>query len=160
MPRYIDQSDINFIFSKLKQKGILPAGVLAGYITNGGSLPTTRPDGNKLENYDYVHVDENSTLPFTIDGFEITALSDILYYDDDRWYLCKDASSIAAMEAKRYAEDAGKYATQAGNSAVEAITAAAQAKNVVWKGTREEYNQLSHIDPNCIYFITNEKYEV
>jgi len=65
-------------------------------------------------------------------------------------------ASTSANNASVSATAASNYKTQAGNSAVEAAEYAEEAKNVVWKGTQEQYNALTTINPNCIYFIVNE----
>lgn len=128
-------------------------GEFIGYVTKGGSFPTTKPDGSALKDFDYVHPDEASEFPFTIDGVTFNTKNDLGYYEKNKWYLGAGGAGISVAEAKQYANQAGNYATQAGNKAVEAVNAADRAEAVCWKGTQAEYNALTSINPNTIYFI-------
>ena len=43
-------------------------GLFLGYVSKGGSFPTTRSDGSALQNEDYVKPSRSSEFPFEIDG--------------------------------------------------------------------------------------------
>lgn len=75
-------------------------GVLVGVVSDSDTaFPTKRPDDTPLENQDYVMVDANSTLPFTIDTVTFTAITDTAFYFEGAWYL-KPYSGVLSVNGK------------------------------------------------------------
>lgn len=56
------------------------SGIFVGFVTNGGSFPTTRLDGSALQEEDYVRPVATSTFPFTISGVTFNSARDKAVY--------------------------------------------------------------------------------
>lgn len=62
-------------------------GIFCGYVTNGGSFPTARPDGSPLKSEDFVRPLRSSTFPFSIGDVEFTNRLNKAFYFNNKWEL-------------------------------------------------------------------------
>ena len=62
-----------------------------GYVTNGGTLPTTRKDGSALQDGDYVLPHPSSSFPFTIGTVTFANKKTTAFYNTLGWTTSTDA---------------------------------------------------------------------
>lgn len=77
--------------------GSATADAFVGYVTNGDSFPTERPDGKDLQNGDYVLPDSTATFPFTIDGVLFPNSQTYARYFEESWRTFNPSSAIVEV---------------------------------------------------------------